>query len=237
MAKKRDVLKMRSLRMSGKQEVKEEKEYEPLSETIDAPTKEQEAREVEALYQAIAEVDKEMEAARKAEVAAIAKETPVAKQAQKLTSQADDLQKQLEHAAEVIARKQAELNQLRKKAAEAEAEAEAEAIAKVEEEAKAKKAEAEAEAKRAAEAAKQREAIAARRADAQIPRPANTGKTGPAKVYECWDYVSQKTIRLSDPYAAEQATPGAWKIVWVWYENGKIDHVLTPAELAEYLPA
>lgn len=85
------------------------------------------------------------------------------------------------------------------------------------------------EARKAAEAKKAEEAAKAEKEAAEavcVP--------GPKKIYQ---YKSSKKVHTtSDIWAAEQAAPGRWKAVWVWVgSNGKVHHVLTPEEIAEYV--
>ena len=87
------------------------------------------------------------------------------------------------------------------------------------------------EAKKAAEAKKAEEAAKAEKEAAEA-----VCNPGPKKIYQ---YKSPKTKEIhttSDIWAAEQAAPGRWKAVWVWVgSNGKVHHVLTPEEIAEYV--
>ena len=54
--------------------------------------------------------------------------------------------------------------------------------------------------------------------------------------FRYWDYAA-KTYRLvSNIFAAKQASNGAYDPVWCWYENGAINHELTPEEILEYCP-
>ena len=72
---------------------------------------------------------------------------------------------------------------------------------------------------------------------APMPRPANTGFNGPAKVYEYYDPEVNEYVRTSDVWAAIQAAPGRWKAVWVMYQDGIVTHTLSSSEIRHYLPA
>ena len=87
------------------------------------------------------------------------------------------------------------------------------------------------EARKAAEAKKAEETAKAEKEAAEavcVP--------GPKKIYQYRSSKTKKVHTTSDIWAAEQAAPGRWKAVWVWMgSNGKVHHVLTPEEIAEYV--
>ena len=99
------------------------------------------------------------------------------------------------------------------------------------------KAMAEAELKKAAELSKKLQAAAVG-PKPPTPRPAKIGgRSGPGKIYLCWDPEIQDYRRTSDVLTAEQMSPGTWQMLWVMYKDGAVDHVLSNDEIERYTPA
>ena len=60
---------------------------------------------------------------------------------------------------------------------------------------------------------------------------------GPMLYYKYWDYETGSWAGPKrDLFAAKAAGNGTWEPVWVWMTNGKIDHVMTKAEIEKYCP-
>ena len=58
---------------------------------------------------------------------------------------------------------------------------------------------------------------------------------GPGKAYKYWHYKTRTWNFAADYWAATQNSD-IWKVVWVWYKDGVIDHILTNEEIKEFLP-
>ena len=61
-------------------------------------------------------------------------------------------------------------------------------------------------------------------------------KNGPEKAYFFYDQHSQSYLPKKDKSAAKQAGNGECKEIWVWYKDGRIDHVLNSQEIIKYTP-
>lgn len=61
-------------------------------------------------------------------------------------------------------------------------------------------------------------------------------KNGPGYAYTYWDYKAKCWQLSSDIWAAKQASNGTYSIVWVWYKDGVIDHLLSKEEIRKYTP-
>lgn len=61
-------------------------------------------------------------------------------------------------------------------------------------------------------------------------------KNGPGYAYTYWDYEAGCWQLSSDIWAAKQASNGTYSIVWVWYKDGVIDHLLSKEEIRKYTP-
>ena len=61
-------------------------------------------------------------------------------------------------------------------------------------------------------------------------------KNGPGYAYTYWDYEAKCWQLASDIWAAKQASNGTYSIVWVWYKDGVIDHLLSKEEIKKYIP-
>ena len=60
---------------------------------------------------------------------------------------------------------------------------------------------------------------------------------GPGYAYSAWDWETGQYILLTDIWAAKQISCGNYDPVKVWYRNGRIDHVLSNAEIKKYSPS
>lgn len=61
-------------------------------------------------------------------------------------------------------------------------------------------------------------------------------RNGPGYAYTYWDYKAKCWQLSSDIWAAKQASNGTYSIVWVYYKNGVIDHLLSDEEIKKYAP-
>lgn len=61
-------------------------------------------------------------------------------------------------------------------------------------------------------------------------------RNGPGYAYVYWDYEAKWYQLTSDIWAAKQASHGTYSIVWVWYKDGVIDHLLSKEEIKKYTP-
>lgn len=59
---------------------------------------------------------------------------------------------------------------------------------------------------------------------------------GPGKAYRYWDYQSRSYLLTTSIWRANQAGNGEWDVIWVWYKDGEIHHVLDNEELRKYCP-
>ena len=59
---------------------------------------------------------------------------------------------------------------------------------------------------------------------------------GPGKAYIYWDHEHKMWILKENFWAAKQLGGDLWEVIWVWYQNGIIDHVMTPDEILKYIP-
>ena len=59
---------------------------------------------------------------------------------------------------------------------------------------------------------------------------------GPGKAYEYWDYKKRCWRHTTDIWVANQVSNGVWNVVWVWFDNGVIHHVLDVEEVQLYCP-
>lgn len=62
-------------------------------------------------------------------------------------------------------------------------------------------------------------------------------KNGPGYAYTYWDYEAGCWQLSSDIWAAKQASSGTYSIVWAWYKDGVIDHLLSKEEIKKYTPS
>ena len=59
---------------------------------------------------------------------------------------------------------------------------------------------------------------------------------GPGKAYKYWHYKSRSYKVTPDIWKANQAGNGVWEVIWVWYHNGAVHHILDDEELELYCP-
>ena len=59
---------------------------------------------------------------------------------------------------------------------------------------------------------------------------------GPGKAYKYWNYRERFWMLTEDFWVARQLGGDLWDIVWVWYQDGAIHHVMTEKEIQRYLP-
>jgi len=59
---------------------------------------------------------------------------------------------------------------------------------------------------------------------------------GPGMAYKYWNYKTRTWSITTNIWAAKQLGIDLWEPIWVWYENGDIDHLLTDEETKLYLP-
>lgn len=72
-------------------------------------------------------------------------------------------------------------------------------------------------------------------------KPVVTGVTafayeGPGKAYKYWSYKTRSFKVTPDIWKANQASNGVWEVIWVWYHNGAVHHILDDEELELYCP-
>ncbi len=66
-------------------------------------------------------------------------------------------------------------------------------------------------------------------------KPCNrVAKSGPGYAFRYWDYKNKSYGLTSDIWKAKQK--GSYAPIWVWYDDGQIDHILSNDELDEYVP-
>ena len=61
-------------------------------------------------------------------------------------------------------------------------------------------------------------------------------KNGPGYAYTYWDYEAECWQLTSNIWAAKQASNDTYSIVWAYYRNGVIDHILSDKEIKKYAP-
>ena len=61
-------------------------------------------------------------------------------------------------------------------------------------------------------------------------------KDGVGKAYKYWDAETRTWGITSDYWAARQIGGDIWSVIWVWYSDGQIDHLLSVEEMKRYLP-
>ncbi len=61
-------------------------------------------------------------------------------------------------------------------------------------------------------------------------------KNGPGYAYTYWDYEAGCRQLTSNIWAAKQAGNGTYEIVWAYYRNDVIDHLLSKEEIKKYIP-
>lgn len=61
------------------------------------------------------------------------------------------------------------------------------------------------------------------------------GFTGPGRAYRFWDFETRTYGLTSKAYAAKQIDKD-YAIVYVWYQDGCINHLLTKEEIKKYIP-
>lgn len=59
---------------------------------------------------------------------------------------------------------------------------------------------------------------------------------GPGKAYKYWSYKTRSFKVTPDIWKANQASNGDWEVIWVWFHNGAIHHILDDEELELYCP-
>lgn len=64
----------------------------------------------------------------------------------------------------------------------------------------------------------------------------NSVPDGPGHGYKYYDFEAQGFFITSDLWKAKQLGHGVYDILWVWYKDGHIDHIMTGEELAKYCP-
>lgn len=64
----------------------------------------------------------------------------------------------------------------------------------------------------------------------------NTPCNGPGHVYKYWNWQKGKWQFTTDLWAANQAGNGVFDILWGWYQNGVLDHILSDEEIEQYCP-
>ena len=248
MAKRKDCLRIKELNGGSKKTEKVEKTNQKVQEQLkeaqeqtnnflNDPSEEEDAKRLSELKKAIDEIAKRAKAKAKSKAESDAKEAEKAEAnkadgkpmiAAELEAEAQRWQKAIEDGSKAFEAKKAEgiakVKSLRAEAKRVAAEEEKARLAAIEA-ARAKEAKKAAEAKKAEEAARlEKEAREA------VCNP------GPKKVYQFRSPKTKEIHTTSDIWAAEQAAPGRWKAVWVWVgSNGKVHHVLTPEEIAEFV--
>lgn len=244
MAKRKDALRIKELNGGSKktekvekinQEVQEQQvknelkkaqsqTAEDVNSLLDGPSEEEDVKRLAELKKAIKELDEKADKADKANKA----DDGAKPTAAQLEAEVQRRQKAIEDGEKAFEAKKAkglaEVERLKAEAKKLAAEEEKARLAAIE----AAKAE---EAKKAAEAKKAEEAAKAEKEAAEA-----VCNPGPKKVYQYRSSKTKETHTTSDIWAAEQAAPGNWKAIWVWVgSNGKIHHVLTPEEIAEFV--
>ena len=61
-------------------------------------------------------------------------------------------------------------------------------------------------------------------------------KDGVGKAYKYWDSDTRTWGITPDYWAARQIGGDIWSVIWVWYSDGVIDHLLSAEEVHRYLP-
>ncbi len=61
-------------------------------------------------------------------------------------------------------------------------------------------------------------------------------RNGPGYAYKYWDYKTHTWGLKADLWAAKQASNGMYVIVWAWYDNDVIHHLLSDEEIKQYTP-
>ncbi len=59
---------------------------------------------------------------------------------------------------------------------------------------------------------------------------------GPGYAYRYWDAKTRTYGITKDIFAAKQISKGAYDPIWVWFKDGKIDHILSIEELRKCAP-
>ena len=59
---------------------------------------------------------------------------------------------------------------------------------------------------------------------------------GPGYAYLYWSAKYRRWGIKTDLWAAKQAGNGVYEPIWVWYKDGKIDHILSEDEIKKYTP-
>ena len=80
------------------------------------------------------------------------------------------------------------------------------------------------------------------------PEPAKTENTeakpisgacyrnGVGYAFKFWQAATRTWGLTSDVWAAKQISNGVYDPIWVWYENGQIDHILSDDEIIKFVP-
>ena len=80
------------------------------------------------------------------------------------------------------------------------------------------------------------------------PEPAKTENTeakpisgacyrnGAGYAFKFWQAATRTWGLTSDVWAAKQISNGVYDPIWVWYENGQIDHILSDDEIKKFVP-
>ncbi len=80
------------------------------------------------------------------------------------------------------------------------------------------------------------------------PEPAKTENTeakpisgacyrnGAGYAFKFWQAATRTWGLTSDVWAAKQISNGVYDPIWVWYEDGQIDHILSDDEIKKFVP-
>ena len=61
-------------------------------------------------------------------------------------------------------------------------------------------------------------------------------KNGAGYAFKFWQAATRTWGLTSDVWAAKQISNGVYDPIWVWYENGQIDHILSDDEIKKFVP-
>ena len=89
------------------------------------------------------------------------------------------------------------------------------------------------------EAAKEEPAEKAKETPKKPAEPADGGvdsSDGPGQAYKYWDGKTRTYGVTANIWAAKQISKGDYDIIWVWYRNDQIDHILSDEEIKRYAP-
>lgn len=73
--------------------------------------------------------------------------------------------------------------------------------------------------------------------DPDTPIPADSGEfNGPGMIFKYWNYKTKSYDFKKDIWAAKKAGNGVYEPIWVWFIDGKVDHILNSDEVIKYCP-